>query len=47
MSECNDMELIEKIGLGESELFGEIVRRYQNRVFRFVRSNGRIIRRVP
>ena len=39
MSELTDIEIIEKIRKGDSEAFAEIVRRYQDRVFRYLYSH--------
>jgi RNA polymerase sigma-70 factor, ECF subfamily len=38
MSEINDMEIVERVKGGDMEAFAEIVRRYSDRVYRFVYS---------
>jgi RNA polymerase sigma-70 factor, ECF subfamily len=38
MSELSDMEIVQKVVGGDTEAFGEIVKRYQDRVFRYVYS---------
>ena len=39
MSQLTDIEIIEKIRNGDSEAYAEIVRRYQDRVFRYLYSH--------
>jgi len=39
MSHLTDIEIIEKIRKGDSEAYAEIVRRYQDRVFRYLYSH--------